>query len=125
VQVRVPEPAGREGLSHRCHLSLDRQPVPVPLQTSQLGQLADSHSHLASQRVALCAEAARCTRACGISASPRLLCLQDKVPFPKLVMEVLKKLEGAYALLIKSSHYPGGHKGGAGGRRGRGLLGCG
>jgi hypothetical protein len=34
--------------------------------------------------------------------------LQQRVPFPKLVMEVLKKLEGAYALLIKSSHYPGG-----------------
>eukprot|EP00879_Flechtneria_rotunda_P013604 GHRR01014210.1.p1 GENE.GHRR01014210.1~~GHRR01014210.1.p1 ORF type:complete len:690 (+),score=211.83 GHRR01014210.1:228-2297(+) len=29
------------------------------------------------------------------------------VPFPKLVMEVMKKLEGAYALLIKSRHYPG------------------
>jgi len=33
--------------------------------------------------------------------------LNDKLPFPKLVMEVLKKLEGAYALLIKSRHYPG------------------
>ncbi len=33
--------------------------------------------------------------------------LQERIPFPKLVMEVLKKLEGAYALLIKSSHYPG------------------
>ncbi|KAF5827968.1 hypothetical protein DUNSADRAFT_18444 [Dunaliella salina] len=30
-----------------------------------------------------------------------------KVPFSKLVMEVLKKLEGAYALLFKSTHYPG------------------
>uniref|UniRef100_A0A7S0WPK8 glutamine--fructose-6-phosphate transaminase (isomerizing) n=1 Tax=Chlamydomonas leiostraca TaxID=1034604 RepID=A0A7S0WPK8_9CHLO len=33
--------------------------------------------------------------------------LSEPVPFPKLVMEVLKKLEGAYALLIKSTHYPG------------------
>lgn len=33
--------------------------------------------------------------------------LSGRVPFPKLVMEVLKKLEGAYALLIKSTHYPG------------------
>mmetsp|Transcript_5978 Transcript_5978/g.15895 ORF Transcript_5978/g.15895 Transcript_5978/m.15895 type:complete len:698 (-) Transcript_5978:1845-3938(-) len=31
----------------------------------------------------------------------------EKVPFSKLVMEVLKKLEGAYALLFKSKHYPG------------------
>ena len=30
-------------------------------------------------------------------------------PSMQLVMEVLKKLEGAYALLIKSSHYPGAH----------------
>uniref|UniRef100_A0A7R9V3S4 glutamine--fructose-6-phosphate transaminase (isomerizing) n=1 Tax=Chlamydomonas euryale TaxID=1486919 RepID=A0A7R9V3S4_9CHLO len=33
--------------------------------------------------------------------------LKDKVPFPKLVFEVLKKLEGAYAVLVKSTHYPG------------------
>ncbi|KAL6750133.1 hypothetical protein V8C86DRAFT_2820153 [Haematococcus lacustris] len=33
--------------------------------------------------------------------------LSEKLPFPKLVMEVLKKLEGAYALLFKSTHYPG------------------
>ncbi|KXZ56100.1 hypothetical protein GPECTOR_2g982 [Gonium pectorale] len=33
--------------------------------------------------------------------------LSEKVPFPKLVMEVLKKLEGAYAVLVKSTHYPG------------------
>lgn len=33
--------------------------------------------------------------------------LTEKVPFPKLVMEVLKKLEGAYAVLVKSVHYPG------------------
>mmetsp|Transcript_12034 Transcript_12034/g.21332 ORF Transcript_12034/g.21332 Transcript_12034/m.21332 type:complete len:702 (-) Transcript_12034:208-2313(-) len=33
--------------------------------------------------------------------------LTEKLAFPKLVMEVLKKLEGAYALLIKSTHYPG------------------
>jgi len=33
--------------------------------------------------------------------------LNEKVPFPKLVMEVLKKLEGAYAVLVKSVHYPG------------------
>uniref|UniRef100_A0A383VJC3 glutamine--fructose-6-phosphate transaminase (isomerizing) n=1 Tax=Tetradesmus obliquus TaxID=3088 RepID=A0A383VJC3_TETOB len=32
---------------------------------------------------------------------------EAQVPFPKLVMEVLTKLEGAYALLIKSRHYPG------------------
>lgn len=31
----------------------------------------------------------------------------ERLPFPKLVMEVMKKLEGAYALLIKSRHYPG------------------
>eukprot|EP00798_Chlamydomonas_sp_ICE-L_P026745 gene26744-4314_t len=30
-----------------------------------------------------------------------------KVPFPKLVMDVLNKLEGAYAVQIKSAHYPG------------------
>lgn len=29
------------------------------------------------------------------------------IPFPRLVMEVLKRLEGAYAILIRSSHYPG------------------
>lgn len=33
--------------------------------------------------------------------------LPEKVPFPKLVMEVLKKLEGAYAVLVKSTFYPG------------------
>jgi glucosamine--fructose-6-phosphate aminotransferase (isomerizing) len=33
--------------------------------------------------------------------------LPEKVPFPKLVMEVLKKLEGAYAVLVKSTLYPG------------------
>lgn len=33
--------------------------------------------------------------------------LPEKIPFPKLVMEVLKKLEGAYAILVKSTHYPG------------------
>ncbi|KAG2426550.1 hypothetical protein HXX76_011775 [Chlamydomonas incerta] len=33
--------------------------------------------------------------------------LGERVPFPKLVMEVLKKLEGAYAVLVKSTHYPG------------------
>lgn len=33
--------------------------------------------------------------------------LNEKVLFPKLVMEVLKKLEGAYAVLVKSTHYPG------------------
>lgn len=27
--------------------------------------------------------------------------------FVQLVMEIMKKLEGAYALLIKSRHYPG------------------
>jgi glutamine---fructose-6-phosphate transaminase (isomerizing) len=31
----------------------------------------------------------------------------DVVPFPRLVMEVLKRLEGAYAILVRSSHYPG------------------
>lgn len=33
--------------------------------------------------------------------------LKEKLPFPKLVMEVMRQLEGAYALLIKSTHYPG------------------
>lgn len=33
--------------------------------------------------------------------------LSERMPFPKLVMRVLQKLEGAYALLIKSTHYPG------------------
>lgn len=33
--------------------------------------------------------------------------LGEKLPFPKLVMEVMCQLEGAYALLIKSTHYPG------------------
>eukprot|EP00803_Ostreobium_quekettii_P007601 evm.model.scf_98.2 EVM.evm.TU.scf_98.2 scf_98:6056-11396(+) len=33
--------------------------------------------------------------------------LPEKVPFAKLVIEVLKQLEGAYALLIKSAYYPG------------------
>lgn len=32
--------------------------------------------------------------------------LGEKLPFPKLVMEVMRQLEGAYALLIKSTHYP-------------------
>lgn len=27
--------------------------------------------------------------------------------YAQLVMEVLKKLEGAYAVLVKSTHYPG------------------
>jgi glucosamine 6-phosphate synthetase-like amidotransferase/phosphosugar isomerase protein len=31
----------------------------------------------------------------------------EVVPFPRLVMEVLKRLEGAYAILVRSSHYPG------------------
>jgi hypothetical protein len=35
-----------------------------------------------------------------LTTSPARLC-------PQLVMEVMKKLEGAYALLIKSRHYPG------------------
>jgi len=30
-----------------------------------------------------------------------------KPPFSELIMEVMKQLEGAYALLIKSPHYPG------------------
>ncbi|GMH45196.1 hypothetical protein BSKO_13153 [Bryopsis sp. KO-2023] len=33
--------------------------------------------------------------------------LKTKVPFAKLVMEVMQQLEGAYALLFKSRHYPG------------------
>ena len=33
--------------------------------------------------------------------------LKEKLPFPKLIMEVMRQLEGAYALLIKSVHYPG------------------
>ncbi|MEW5310842.1 MAG: hypothetical protein WDW38_002603 [Sanguina aurantia] len=33
--------------------------------------------------------------------------LSVKIPFPKLVMEVMKELEGAYAVLVKSRHYPG------------------
>jgi glutamine---fructose-6-phosphate transaminase (isomerizing) len=32
---------------------------------------------------------------------------QSIVPFPRLVMAVLQRLEGAYAILIRSSHYPG------------------
>jgi len=31
----------------------------------------------------------------------------EKVPFRQLVMEVIRKLEGAYALIFKSVHYPG------------------
>lgn len=31
----------------------------------------------------------------------------DLIPFPRLVMEVIKRLEGAYAILFRSSHYPG------------------
>lgn len=33
--------------------------------------------------------------------------LPEPIPFPQLVCEVVKQLEGAYALLIKSSVYPG------------------
>ncbi|KAI8470318.1 MAG: glucosamine--fructose-6-phosphate aminotransferase [Monoraphidium minutum] len=33
--------------------------------------------------------------------------LGTKLPFPKLVMEVMKRLEGAFALVFKSRHYPG------------------
>jgi hypothetical protein len=33
--------------------------------------------------------------------------LGTKLPFPKLVMEVMRRLEGAYALVFKSRHYPG------------------
>ncbi|GAB4813433.1 hypothetical protein N2152v2_000479 [Parachlorella kessleri] len=33
--------------------------------------------------------------------------LPESIPFPQLVCEVVKQLEGAYALLIKSSVYPG------------------
>lgn len=33
--------------------------------------------------------------------------LNEDLPFPKLVMEVMRQLEGAYALLFKSVHYPG------------------
>lgn len=33
--------------------------------------------------------------------------LADPVSFPELVMEVVAQLEGAFALLIKSTHYPG------------------
>jgi len=33
--------------------------------------------------------------------------LPSKVLFPKLIMEVMKKLEGASAILVKSVHYPG------------------
>lgn len=33
--------------------------------------------------------------------------LPEHIPFPQLVCEVVKQLEGAYALLIKSSVYPG------------------
>lgn len=40
---------------------------------------------------------------------PALLCsrLPEPIPFPQLVCEVVKQLEGAYALLFKSSVYPG------------------
>jgi len=31
----------------------------------------------------------------------------QRMPFPRLVMEVMKRLEGAYAILVKSVHYPG------------------
>lgn len=31
---------------------------------------------------------------------------QPKVPFTQVVMEVMHQLEGAYALLFKSPHYP-------------------
>jgi len=31
----------------------------------------------------------------------------DKIPFRELVMEVMRQVEGAYALLFKSKHYPG------------------
>lgn len=40
------------------------------------------------------------------SALPRSR-LPEPIPFPQLVCEVVKQLEGAYALLIKSSVYPG------------------
>lgn len=33
--------------------------------------------------------------------------LETKIPFPKLVMEVMKQLEGAYAILVKSIRFPG------------------
>jgi glutamine---fructose-6-phosphate transaminase (isomerizing) len=33
--------------------------------------------------------------------------LDEQVPFPELVMMVLRKLEGAYAMLIQSIKYPG------------------
>lgn len=33
--------------------------------------------------------------------------LPEPIPFPQLVCEVVKQLEGAYALLFKSSVYPG------------------
>ena len=33
--------------------------------------------------------------------------LEEPVPFPELVMMVLRKLEGAYAILIQSIMYPG------------------
>ncbi|GBF90739.1 hypothetical protein Rsub_03040 [Raphidocelis subcapitata] len=33
--------------------------------------------------------------------------LGTKLPFPKLVMEVMRRLEGAFALVFKSRHYPG------------------
>jgi glucosamine--fructose-6-phosphate aminotransferase (isomerizing) len=33
--------------------------------------------------------------------------LGTKLPFPKLVMAVMRRLEGAYALVFKSRHYPG------------------
>lgn len=43
---------------------------------------------------------------------PRLCALihastDTPLPFSQLVMQVLKKLEGAYALLVQSVHYPG------------------
>lgn len=33
--------------------------------------------------------------------------LEEAVPFSELVMMVLRKLEGAYAILVQSTHYPG------------------
>jgi hypothetical protein len=33
--------------------------------------------------------------------------LPEPIPFPQLVCEVVKQLEGAYALLFKSAVYPG------------------
>lgn len=33
--------------------------------------------------------------------------MSAKMSFPRLVTEALKKLQGAYAILVKSTHYPG------------------